>query len=118
MLLISRIRRWQKLLQTVDRRSSWVVSEEERHEYLELAFEAVVSILSDENKTSPYLQADPTGERALNIAQQIRSNLNALWLDGKLPRSQSDQIIQELKLEFRQAITEPTRLLHQLADHP
>nr|WP_320115625.1 zinc dependent phospholipase C family protein [uncultured Desulfuromonas sp.] len=116
MLLISRIRRWQKLLQTVDRRSSWVVSEEERLEYLELAFAAVVSILSDEQ--SPYLQADPTGERAINIAQRIRTNLNALWLDGKLPRSQSDQLIQEFKQEFRQAITDPKRLLKLLADQP
>lgn len=114
MLLISRIQRWQKLLQTVDRHSSWVVGEEERKEYLELAFQAVVSILSDED--SPYLQADPTGERAINSAKQIRTNLNALWLDGKLPRSHSDQLIQELKLEFRQAITDPKRLLKLLAN--
>ncbi|WP_321531155.1 zinc dependent phospholipase C family protein [uncultured Desulfuromonas sp.] len=116
MLLISRIRRWQKLLQTVDRHSSWVVGEEERKEYLELAFQAVVSILSDEN--SPFLQADPTGERAINSAQKIRTNLNALWLDGKLPRAHSDQLIQEFKLEFRQAITDPKRLLKLLADQP
>ena len=116
MLLISRIRRWQRLLQAVDRRSKWVVSEEERLEYLELAFQAVVSILSDEK--SPYLQADPTGERAINIAQRIRTNLNALWLDGKLPRTQSDQLIQEFKQQFRQAITDPKQLLALLADQP
>nr|WP_320048217.1 zinc dependent phospholipase C family protein [uncultured Desulfuromonas sp.] len=116
MLLISRIRRWQKILQAVDRRSSWVVSEEERTEYLEMAFQAIVSVLAEDK--SPFLQADPTGERAIHVAQQIRSNLNALWLDGKLPRDQSDAFIRDLKQEFCQAITEPKRLLHLLADQP
>jgi hypothetical protein len=116
MLLVSRIKRWQRLLQTIDRRSSWVVNDEERRDYLDLAFQAVISILSDEG--SPYLQADPTGERALLVAQKLRNNLNILWLDAKLPRAQSDLLLPEFKQQFRDAITEPEKLLTLLADHP
>lgn len=115
MLLVSRIKRWQKILHTMDRRSRWVVKDWERQEYLSLALEAITSILSDPE--SPYLQADPTGERALNVAAQLRGNLNGLWLDGKLPEPQSSQLIESLRPEFRQAITEPNRLLNLLAPH-
>ncbi|MCD6525715.1 MAG: zinc dependent phospholipase C family protein [Desulfuromonas sp.] len=116
MLLISRIKRWQKLLHTMDRKSSWVVADSERQDYLQLAEQAIFSVLSDPH--SPYFNADPTGERAIYIAQQLRSNLNALWLDGKLPQEQSQQLIDELRGQFRDAITEPKRLLHLLADQP
>lgn len=116
MLLVSRIKRWQKLLHTMDRQSSWVVSSEDRQDYLQLAAHAITSILSDPH--SPYLAADPTGERALNVAAQLRTNLNALWLDGKLPQQQSEQLITDLRGQFRAAITAPEQLLHLLSDQP
>ncbi|MEA3465438.1 MAG: zinc dependent phospholipase C family protein [Thermodesulfobacteriota bacterium] len=109
MLLVSRIKRWRKMLHLVDQRSRWEVNPEERQEYLLLAEQAIISILSDPH--SPYRQADPTGERAINVAKQLRTNLKDLWLNGKLPQQQSAQLINELKIEFRAAITEPQRLL-------
>lgn len=109
MLLVSRIKRWRKMLHLVDQRSRWEVNPEERQEYLLLAEQAIISILSDPH--SPYRQADPTGERAINVAKQLRTNLRDLWLNGKLPQQQSAQLINELKIEFRAAITEPQRLL-------
>lgn len=116
MLLISRIKRWRKLLAIVDQRSQWEVSQEEREEYLSLASTAIVSILSDPD--SPYRNADPSGERALHVAQQLRDNLKSLWLDGKLPQAQSAILISDLKGQFQRAVTNPELLLHMVSDQP
>jgi len=114
MLLISRIKRWRRLLAIVDERSHWEVGQDERQEYLTLAEEAIISVLSDPD--SPYRNADPSGERALHVASQLRANFNTLWMDGKLPREQSDRLINNLKSEFRCAITKPKLLLHLVSD--
>lgn len=114
MVLISRIRRWRKMLNFIDKRSRWQVSIVERDKYLTLAQQAMISVLS--NPLSPYRQADPAGERALYIAKQLRTNLNQLWLDGKLPEEQSDKLIRELKVKFRHAITQPHELLDLLSE--
>lgn len=114
MLLVSRIQHWQLLLHTVDRTSRWVLEKSDRQEYLELASQASFSVLCDAD--SPYLRADPTGERALYVAQQLRKNLNLLWLDGKLDDDASQELSAALKKQFRQAITEPDRLLELLAN--
>jgi hypothetical protein len=113
MLLVSRIQRWRKLLAMVDKHSRWAVSAEERQEYLTLAEQAIISILAD--PLSPYHNADPTGERALHVAMQLRHNLKALWLDGKLQPQQSANLINELKGKFQAAITEPQKLLNLVA---
>lgn len=116
MVLISRIKRWRKLLTFIDKRSRWQVSAAERKEYLDLAFKATLSILSDSD--SPYRNADPAGERAIYVARQLRTNLNELWLDGKLPQQQSERLILELKENFRNSITKPQQLLHLIAQQP
>jgi len=114
MLLISRIKRWRKLLRLVDQHSGWVVEDDERRDYMQLAQQATLSVLTDQH--SPYLNADPAGERALYTAEQLRTNLNALWLDGKITQIHSDELVAQLRREFRHAITEPSRLLHLLTD--
>ncbi len=114
MLLVSRIKRWRKLLTLVDKRSQWQVTAEERQEYLQLAIEATYSILCDID--SPYRTADPSGERALYVAGQLRTNLKNLWLDGKIPEAQNDLLINDLKRQFKNAIIRPERLLNMVAD--
>lgn len=114
MLLISRIKRWRKLLAIVDARSNWEVGADERQEYFSLAEAAIFSVLSDPH--SPYRNADPSGERALHVANQLRNNLKALWLDGKLPPVQSARLISDLKAEFCRSITKPKLLLHLVSD--
>lgn len=105
MLLLSRIRRWQKILQRLDERSIWKLEQQDRQEYLDLAEEAGLSILSDPN--SPYLEADPTGERALKTAQKMRTNLKSLWQDGKLPSELSVTVLSDVKEYFRSGVTDP-----------
>ncbi len=115
-LLLSRLQRWQKMLQSVSEHSRWTLQEEDQEEYLSLARQAAQSILSNMEE-SPYWKADPAGERALNAARIIRRNLNLLWLDGKLPEREARELLAELKKRFCQGITNPEGLLDLLADY-
>lgn len=114
LLLLNRLQQWQKMLRSLSTTSRWSMPEENLEEYLALAREAVVSILSG-LESSPYWKADPTGERALYAAKAIRKNLNLLWRDGKLPEAEADRILADLRPRFREGITCPDRLLELLS---
>ncbi|MBE0502852.1 MAG: zinc dependent phospholipase C family protein [Desulfuromonadales bacterium] len=114
-ILLSQIERWQKGLQLVDNRSRWVLEGDDLADYLEMAYQAAYSLLI-EGDTSPYLKADPTGERALRAASALRCNLNHLWLEGKLSESAIEKQMAEVKNLFRAGITQPERLLELLSD--
>ena len=109
MMMISRLQRWRKLINSMARRSKWEFDKEEHNEYMAMGREAIVSILSDAD--SLYWNADPTGERALTAAALIRKNMNLLWLDGKLRKEDSDLIISELRKRFKLGITDPDEIL-------
>lgn len=115
-LLLSRLQRWQKMLQSIGEQSRWTLEEEDQEEYLDLARQATESILT-RMESSPYWKADPAGERALYTAGIIRKNLNLLWLDGKLPEPEAQQLLGQLKKRFRQGITNPEALLDLLAGY-
>lgn len=105
MLLISRIQRWQRILKRLDERSVWKLEQKDRQEYLDLALEASMSVLSDPQ--SIYLNADPTGERALQTADKMRSSLKSLWQDGRLPSELSVPVLDDIKEHFRSNVTNP-----------
>ncbi|WP_221248963.1 zinc dependent phospholipase C family protein [Desulfuromonas versatilis] len=114
MLLLNRLQQWQKMLRSLAISSKWTISEVDREDYLGLARTITESILGDLEQ-SPYWKADPTGERAINAAKMIRKNLNLLWLDGKLPEREAEEILAQLKPRFREGITSPDRLLELLS---
>ncbi len=109
MMLISRLQRWHKLINSIAKRSKWEFDREEHDEYMAMGLEAMTDILSSEN--SPYWNADPTGDRALTAANLIRKNMNLLWLDGKLRQEDSDLILKELRNRFKLGITDPDKIL-------
>ncbi len=115
-LLLSRLQRWQKMLQSIGEQSKWTLEEENQEEYLLLAQQATESILTDMER-SPFWKADPAGERALYTADIICKNLNLLCLDGKLPEAEAQKILAQLKIRFRQGITNPEALLDLLAGY-
>lgn len=109
MMLVSRLQRWHRVLQTVANKSRFALDDTEHSEYLLLGVEAINGILGDEN--SPYWKADPTGDRALTAAKLIRKNMNLLWLDGKLQPEDAELILKELRNRFKLGITDPDELL-------
>ncbi len=113
-MLVSRLEQWQKVLSSYSKTSKWALEKNTR-EYLELARQASLSVLAD-MEASPYLRADPTGERAINAAKMIRKNLNLLWLDGKLPEQEGLEIVFGFKKHFLEGITKPDLLLEMLSE--
>ncbi len=109
MMLVSRLQKWHKLLNSMADRSKWEFDAIDHAEYMRLGLEAINGILGDEN--SPYWNADPTGDRALTAAKLIRKNLNLLWLDGKLRAEDSELILTELRNRFKLGITDPDEIL-------
>lgn len=114
LLLLSRLQQWQKMLRSLSETSKWVISSEDRDECLGLAGDATMSLLND-LEASPYLQADPTGERALAAAGMIRKNLHLLWLDGKINEAEAEQILLGLKIRLHDGIRQPDDLLELLS---
>lgn len=115
-LLLSRLQRWQKMLQSIGEQSKYTLEEENQEGYLVLSQQATESILTDMER-SPFWKADPAGERALYTADIIRKNLNLLWQDGKLPEAEAQKLLARLKMRFRQGITNPEALLDLLAGY-
>ncbi len=110
LLLLNRLQQYQKVLRSLANTSKWSISSEDRKEYLGLTSEATLSLLKDMD-SSPYLNADPTGERALNAATMIRKNLHTLWLDGKLRDGDAEEMLAMLKIRLREGICRPDDLL-------
>lgn len=116
LMLLNRLQQWQKMLRSLNNASKWTIGEEDREEYLSLAKQSAMSVLT-QMEQSPFWKADPTGERALNAAQMIRKNLNLLWLDGKLPAESAEIILQDMRSRFREGVTRPDELLALLSGY-
>jgi hypothetical protein len=114
LLLLNRLQQWQKMLRSLASTSKWPITEEDQAEYLGLAQEATMSLLCD-LEASPYLEADPTGERALTAAHMIRKNLNLLWRDGRIDTAMAEEMILGFKTRLRQGIRQPDSLLDLLS---
>lgn len=114
LLLLSRLQQWQKMLRSLSETSKWTISSTDQEEYLGLVRDATMSILND-LESSPYLHADPTGERALAAAGMIRKNLHLLWLDGKINEQDAEQILLGLKTRLYDGIRQPDDLLELLS---
>jgi hypothetical protein len=110
LLLLNRLKRWQSALAALARSNRWPLTEADCLEYLDLAKEATFSLLND-LEHSPWLAADPTGERALAAAGKIRRNLHVLWLDGKLSEAEAERLLKQMKATLREGLLQPDRLL-------
>ena len=108
-LLVSRLEKWQSLLQTLSDNSRYALEESDRDEYMQLAQEAVFDFLN-RGELSRFYLADPTGEKALAAAEAVRKNLRLLYRSGKLTKKQAYAELEEIKLKLREAICEPELL--------
>jgi hypothetical protein len=108
-LLVSRLDRWQQVLQTLNESSRYTLEETDREEYMNLAREAIFGFLGS-GEESCFFRADPTGERALLAAETVRRNLRLLYRSGKITKAQAFEELEELKQALRSSICEPDRL--------
>jgi hypothetical protein len=110
LLLLNRLKRWQRTLAAMSRTTRWPLTEADRNEYLDLACKATLSLLQEMDE-SPWMAADPTGERALAAAGKIRRNLQMLWLDGKLSEAEAERLLLQMKSTLRDGLLHQDRLL-------
>jgi hypothetical protein len=108
-LLVSRLEKWQQLLQTINDVSRFPLDEEARDDYLELAREAVFDILAN-GETSSWFAADPTGEGALRAAVTVRRNLRLLYQSGKITKADANSELEDIRLRLKAAIRHPEQL--------
>jgi len=113
-LLVSRLEKWQSLLQTLSESSRYSLEEDDRDEYMQLAQEAVFDFLNND-EGSRFYRADPTGEKALATAEAVRKNLRLLYRSGKITKPQAYAELDDLKQKLRDAICEPELLLQILS---
>jgi hypothetical protein len=110
LLLLNRLKRWQRTLGMLEHTTRRPLLETDRQEYLSLAREATLSVMTD-SVHSPWLNTDPTGERALAAADKIRRNLNLLWLDGKLSEAAAEKLLVQVGETLREGLFDQDRLL-------
>jgi hypothetical protein len=108
-MLMSRLERWQKVMQTLSDNSRYQLAESDRDEYLRLTQDAVSDFLQHPGD-SELLLADPTGERALEAAQALRKNLRLLYRSGKITRVEGMEHVEMIRGTLRQALSKPELL--------
>ena len=108
-MLVSRLEKWQKVMQTLSDNSRYVLVESDRDEYMKLTEEAVYGFLQHP-QDSELLLADPTGERALAMAEAVRKNLRMLYKNGRLTKAEGLEQVERLKEILRQALNKPELL--------
>lgn len=113
-MLVSRLEKWQQAIRTLNETSRFGMEENHRDEFLELSQHAVLDVLGDLDG-SRYLDADPTGERAIKAAEGIRKNLRLLYRSGKISRSDATAQVEEIGGKLREAICDPELLKEILA---
>lgn len=113
-LLVSRLEKWQQVLQTLSDSSRFALDESDCGEYMNLAMEASLDFLNN-MENSRFFLSDPTGERALQAADAVRKNLRLLYKTGKLTKLQAQEELDDIKLKLREAICAPAMLLEILS---
>jgi hypothetical protein len=108
-MLLSRLEKWQKVMQTLSDNSRYVLAESDRDEYLKLTEEAVFSFL-ERPEDSRMLSADPTGERALAMAEAVRKNLRLLYKNGRVTKAEGLEQVEALRQKLRDALHTPELL--------
>jgi hypothetical protein len=108
-MLLSRLEKWQKVMRTLSDNSRYVLAESDRDEYQKLTEEAVFDFMR-RPLDSELLLADPTGERALAMAEAVRKNLRLLYRNGRITKAEGLEQVELLKLKLRQALEKPELL--------
>jgi hypothetical protein len=110
-MLLSRLEKWQQVMRRLSDASRYVLAEDDRDEYMAMVKLGVLDFLRNPWE-SRLLQADPTGERALAMAEAFRRNLRLLYRSGRMTRVAGMEQVESLKESLRQALDRPELLTH------
>lgn len=105
-MLLSRLEKWQKVMQTLSTRSRYILADSDRDEYLRLTEAAVFDFLR-KGADAVCRRADPTGERALLAAEAMRKNMRLLYRSGRLSREDGLEQVEKYKGRLLEALERP-----------
>jgi len=111
-MLLSRLEKWQQVMQTLSDNSRYVLAKSDRDEYFKLTEKAVLDLLQHP-ADADICRTDPTGERALAMAEALRKNLRLLYKNGKLTKADGLEQVEALRMKLRQSLLKP-QLLEEL----
>lgn len=99
-MLLSRLEKWQQVMQSLSDNSRYHLAESDRDEYMQLTLENIFNFLQNP-ESSDILNSDPTGDRALMVAEAVRKNLRLLYKSGKLTKQDGFNQVEALKETLR-----------------
>ncbi|MSN24966.1 MAG: hypothetical protein GJV46_03770 [Geobacter sp.] len=108
-MLLSRLEKWQKVMQTLSDNSRYQLSEDDRDEYLLLTGDVVLDFMQNPLE-SRILKADPTGEKALAAADALRKNLRLLYNNGRMTKEEGFEHVEKLRIALRKSLDKPELL--------
>lgn len=108
-LLLSRLERWQLLIRALSTHSQHLLTPEDRQEYLGCTMEVVMDLLTHGEESFCWM-ADPTGEAALEMAQEMRRHLRFLYQTGRINHQEGMERVAFIKPTLKRSIHHPELL--------
>jgi hypothetical protein len=108
-MVLSRIERLQKIVQALANKSRYKLGEADRDEYMLLAREAILDFLNNPDD-SIFLKVDPTGERALAAAADLRKSLRQRYKSGLMSKSEGFEQVESIRGTLRKSLHNPELL--------
>jgi hypothetical protein len=108
-MVLSRMERLQKIVQTLSRKSRYQLAEADRDEYMQLAREAILDFLHDP-ENSKFLKVDPTGEKALAAADAVRKNMRIRLKNGSMSREEGVRLVESARSILKNSLHNPDLL--------
>lgn len=108
-MVLSRIERVQKVVQRLSAKSSYQLSEADRDEYMQLAREAMLDFLQNP-EDSKFLRVDPTGEKALAVADRLRKSLKLRLKSGFMSKEEGFVEVEAMRSALRNSLHNPELL--------
>jgi hypothetical protein len=108
-MVLSRMEKLQKLVQALASKSRYRLEEADRDEYMQLAKEAILDFLHDP-EDSRFLKVDPTGERALAVADALRKSLKLRLKSGFMSKEEGFEEVEAIRSTLRGALHNPELL--------
>lgn len=108
-MVLSRMEKLQLLVQTLSSKSRYQLAEADREEYMKLAREAMLDFLQNPDD-SRFLKVDPTGERALAVADALRKNLKIRLKSGFMSKEEGFEEVEAIRSTLRNSLHNPELL--------
>lgn len=108
-MVMARMDKLQKILQTLSSKSRYQLAEADRDEYMELAREAIFDLLQNPDD-SKFLQMDPTGEKALAATDALRKSLRLRYKSGFMSKAEGFEQVEAVRDTLRKSLHKPELL--------